>query len=132
MSKAVVFTSKFGTTRRAAEYIAKALEADLFDIKQKTPALDGYDTVVFGSGIYMGKMPRSMRTFITDNVNILSGKRTALFVCCTYEGAEAEKQLSNAAKLIGNVSAAGYLSNKRRGGADVDRDAADSFIDGVR
>ena len=56
MSKtAVIYYSKYGTTENYARLIAKALGADLFEAKKtKFRDIKGYDTVVFGGGIYSG------------------------------------------------------------------------------
>lgn len=56
MSKtAVIYYSKYGTTENYARLIAKALDADLFEAKKtKFRDIKGYDTVVFGGGIYSG------------------------------------------------------------------------------
>ena len=56
MSKtAVIYYSKYGTTENYARLIAKELGADLFEAKKtKFRDIKGYDTVVFGGGIYSG------------------------------------------------------------------------------
>jgi len=56
MSKtAVIYYSKYGTTENYTRLIAKALGADLFEAKKtKFRDIKGYDTVVFGGGIYSG------------------------------------------------------------------------------
>lgn len=56
MSKtAVIYYSKYGTTENYARLIAKELGADLFEAKKtKFRDIKGYDTVVFGGGIYLG------------------------------------------------------------------------------
>ncbi|MDR2866495.1 MAG: hypothetical protein LBV13_03725, partial [Methanomassiliicoccaceae archaeon] len=81
MRTAVVFTSKFGTTQRTAEYIAKALNADLFDLGKGAPAIAEHEMIVLGSGIYAGNMSKRMRTFVSD-LGAMNDKRLALFVCC--------------------------------------------------
>ena len=132
MRTAVVFTSKFGATRRAAEYIAKELNADLLDLKQGSPQLTDHDAVVFGSGIYMGGMPRSIRMFISSNAESLTDKKIAVFVCCTHSGEKADKQLVTATEYIKGVKASAYLCSKNKGSSGFDNAAADAFIEAVR
>ncbi|MFV0516210.1 MAG: flavodoxin domain-containing protein [Aminipila sp.] len=49
----VVYTSKYGSTRKYAEWIALAVSADLFDAKKVDPkALSQYDVVIYGGGLY--------------------------------------------------------------------------------
>jgi len=127
MDTAVVFTSKLGTTRRTAEHIAGALDADLIDLKKDDRSLADYDTIVLGSGIYFGKMPKSIRKFVDERRQELNGKRVALFICCMFSGEEAEKQLAAASEFIGPLVSAAYISGKKKK-EDVDTDAVDAFI----
>ncbi|MCL2786739.1 MAG: flavodoxin domain-containing protein, partial [Methanomassiliicoccaceae archaeon] len=131
MTTALVFTSKFGATRTAAEYIAKALDADLFDLKQGSPSIADHDTVIFGSGIYMGRMPRSMRAFISACTEAIAGKKVAVFVCCTLNGEKAEKQLAAVTESMCNVEASAYLCSKQKRKGGIDMEAADAFIGSV-
>jgi menaquinone-dependent protoporphyrinogen oxidase len=128
MKKAIVFTSKFGATQRTADYIAKALGADLIDLRQRWPALSGYDMIIFGSGIYMGKMPRSMRTFVTNHLHELKDKKMAVFVCCTFDGDKAERQLALATEYMGTLVARTYMSGRHKGELGIDITATDFFI----
>ena len=128
MNIAVVFTSKFGATQTTAEYIAKALNAELIDIRQRSPALIGYDMVIFGSGIYMGKMPRSMRTFISNHLHEIKDKKVAVFVCCTFDGDKAEKQLALASEFVGNLVARSFMCSRHKGELGIDVASADFFI----
>jgi len=128
MNGAVVFTSKFGATQRTAEHIAKILGADLIDLKKGPQPLVEYETIVFGSGIYFGKMPKLIRKFIEDHRQELEGKKVALFVCCRFSGEEAEKQLAVAKEFIGPLVSGAYISNKHKGELGINVDAVDGFI----
>ena len=130
MKKAVVYASKLGRTRKTAEYIAKALDADLFDVK-KVRSVSDYDLVVFGSGIYAGGISGPLRTFIESDLHVLRGKRTAFFVCCRFDGEKAEAQLAGATEILGNTLVSAYFSGKRKNDHDADNKLR-AFIGSVR
>ena len=55
MKIAVIYASKYGATRRYAEWIAARLGATLLERTAVKPAqLDEYDLVVYGGGLYAG------------------------------------------------------------------------------
>jgi len=50
---AVIYKSKYGTTKQYAEWIAEALDAPLFESEDITSSqLSDYDVVVYGGGLY--------------------------------------------------------------------------------
>jgi len=52
---AVIYKSKYGTTKQYAEWIARELNADLFEVSGIKPArLMSYDAVIYGGGLYAG------------------------------------------------------------------------------
>ena len=52
---AVIYKSKYGSTKQYAEWIAQALDAPLFEASSVNPAqLAEYDVVVYGGGLYAG------------------------------------------------------------------------------
>lgn len=51
----VVYQSHYGTTKQYATWLAKAIDAELFDRKSISPAqLADYDLVIYGGGLYAG------------------------------------------------------------------------------
>ena len=55
MKIAVVYKSKYGTTKQYAEWVAAELDADLFEIAEIKPVdLTVYDVVIHGGGLYGG------------------------------------------------------------------------------
>ena len=55
MNIAVIYRSKYGTTKRYAEWIAEALDAQLFESHTiKATQLIDFDMVVYGGGLYAG------------------------------------------------------------------------------
>ncbi len=127
MKAAVVYYSLEGNTQLIAKAVAEALHADLFALKPRRdfPSggfkkffvggmsavfglkpklangdidLSGYDLVVLGSPVWVGKIASPFNTFLKHPFR---GKNTALFVCCG--GGEVEKALSAfKARLPGN------------------------------
>ena len=54
----VVYISKYGASKQYALWLAQALGADLFDGEGlHVKDLREYSTIVFGSGIYAGRLP---------------------------------------------------------------------------
>jgi len=50
---AVIYKSKYGTTKRYAQWIAEALNAPLFESASiKQSQLNDYDVVIYGGGLY--------------------------------------------------------------------------------
>ena len=52
---AVIFSSKYGATKKYATWISEELGADLFNKKRADPSqIKSYDLVVYGGGLYAG------------------------------------------------------------------------------
>ena len=74
MKTIVLYQSKYGSAKRYAEWLAEELHADLAPLKGFSPAgLDGYDTVIFGGGIYAGGI--NGFSFVKKNYPKHRGKR---------------------------------------------------------
>ncbi len=127
MKTAVVYYSMSGNTQQIAEKIADALGADLIRIEPKKeypskgfrkfiwggksavmgdrPKLQpymldsGYDRIIIGTPVWASNITPPIRTFITENRDMLSRIEIAAFVC--YAGGGADKALDKLAALLG-------------------------------
>lgn len=82
----VAYASFSGSTAETAEFIRKKLlekkiEADAMPVN-KVKSLEGYDAVIIGSGIMMGKMKSSAVSFAQKFKEALSKKPVAFFLVC--------------------------------------------------
>jgi menaquinone-dependent protoporphyrinogen oxidase len=79
----VVHASAHGSTREVAEAVASTLrERDLdVDVRpaRDLPALDGYDAVVIGAALYMGRLHADARRFLKRRHGELALRRVAIF-----------------------------------------------------
>ncbi|MDE6764330.1 MAG: flavodoxin domain-containing protein [Oscillospiraceae bacterium] len=76
MKTIVVYKSKYGYTKKYAEWLAESLGCDIKDNASLADISD-YDAVICGGGIYAGRINGAK--LITQNYGKLSGKRLALF-----------------------------------------------------
>lgn len=83
MKTIVVYKSKYGYTKKYAEWIAESLGCD---IKENASFGDiaAYDAVIFGGGIYAGRINGA--SLITKNFGKLAGKKLALFAVGSNAG----------------------------------------------
>ena len=94
--------SKCGTTAKVACSIAEKLkgthEVELFSLKNNpNPDISGFERVILGSSIYMGKSSGKMKAFCKANESILLQKKTGLFVCGMHPDKEQQhKELKDA------------------------------------
>lgn len=90
MTKSVViYKSKYGSTKRYAEWIASEIGADLFEASRiKAEDLKKYDIIVFGG--FMHAVGVSGVKIITDNFKELMDKRVIIFAVGCSPGRESE------------------------------------------
>lgn len=78
MKTLVMYRSVSGFTKKYAEWIAEALNADLMDAKEVDPAsLPGYDRVVFGGCLH--EVGIRGLNIVLKNLTALEGRRIAVF-----------------------------------------------------
>ena len=76
----VTYASKYGSTKKYAQWIAEALSCDLRDSKAVNGTfLAQYDIIIHGGGLYAGGL--SGINTIVKNFNAISGKEIILFSC---------------------------------------------------
>ncbi len=75
---AIIYQSRYGFTERYAKWIAEETGGDLFPLRGLSPErLTGYDTLVFGGGLYAGKP--GCASFVVKNYPQFEGKRLYFF-----------------------------------------------------
>jgi len=82
MNAVIIFSSKYGATRQYAMWLSEKLKCPMVDHKDK-PKLDDYDTILIGSGVYMGKM--QLTGYINKNKKTLCAKNTITFSSSVFQ-----------------------------------------------
>jgi menaquinone-dependent protoporphyrinogen oxidase len=105
MSKILItYATKQGSTREVAEELATILTERGHTTHvvpvELCPGPDGYDAVVFGAPLYMGKMLRAGARFLRRNTDSLAARPLAIFALgprgTPESRADAQKQLDKA------------------------------------
>jgi len=123
----IAYASKSGFAKEAAEILAKTLPpaglVDLVDLTQKTPALDGYDSVIVGAGVRVGAINKAAKSFLDNNRVALGSKRLGIFISNCFADSTDEvlkssvpEELRSSAVWIGSVG--GRLDTARLKGID--------------
>ncbi len=97
MKTAIVFSSKYGTTQKCAEFINEELneKAEIINLdKQECQHLGNYEVILIGGSVYAGKVKEEVRKFVEDNKEILSNKKVGFFLCCKEGGDKIEEYMN--------------------------------------
>lgn len=100
----VAYTTKKGSTAGIAEAVANELQAsghtaDVLEIA-KLVSLQGYDAVVIGGPLYMGRMDGSLVKFVQRHKHDLARVPVAGFVVCLAAAAKDPEGMAWAAKAL--------------------------------
>lgn len=75
---AIVYKSKYGSTKRYAQWIAEETKSDCFERSEiDTKKLMEYDTIIYGGGLYASGIAGI--SIITKNFEILKDKKIIVF-----------------------------------------------------
>jgi menaquinone-dependent protoporphyrinogen IX oxidase len=80
---AILFGSRYGSTRDASLWISEGMGgiADVFDAREN-PDLSSFDSIIVGSGIYLGKIDPPLENCLMRNAALISKRIRALFIVC--------------------------------------------------
>lgn len=88
----IAYGTRYGATQSTSEEIAKVLRETGLEVKtadvnkEKVKDISGYDLVIIGSGMQMGKWTKAPESFMAKHRKELATKKVAIFVS---SGAEA-------------------------------------------
>jgi menaquinone-dependent protoporphyrinogen IX oxidase len=119
----VIYSSIYGHTKKYAEWIAGELNADIFELKSfDTKLLSDYDNLVFGSGLYAGRI--AFVSILVKNSKQIKNKKIALFTVGTSDVSN-EKTVSYIKEQFFSKFPKDFLENAKlfcfRGGIDYDK-----------
>ena len=112
MKTLILYATKYGAAREAAERIAKKIPgAKLHDLKQEgIPPLANFEYIIIGSSIYFGSIRKEAKTFLAQNANVLKEKTLGLFLCGLQPEEEKQFFASNfSSELLTAAKVTGFL-----------------------
>ena len=78
MNKIVIYKSKYGSTKKYAEWISEALNCEIKESKSIKPVdLEKYDTIIYGGGLYAEVIAGV--TLLTKNFDMLKDKKLVVY-----------------------------------------------------
>lgn len=121
MKTAIIFKTRHGTTEKVAYMLAKRLtdsgdEVRVIDLaKTRQPHLNGYEKIIVGGSIHVGKIQREIKTFCERHNELLMNRKLGLFICCMETDAvkrlkEFEDSFQN--ELKAHASAKGIMGGE--------------------
>ncbi|WP_321519780.1 flavodoxin domain-containing protein [uncultured Bacteroides sp.] len=86
MKTAIIYLSKYGTTKKVAGMIGARLiedEVTMVDLSEnKSPDLSFYDRIIVGSSVYTGTAKKKFKEFlIVNHVSLFAVREIGLFLC---------------------------------------------------
>lgn len=81
VSTLIVYASKSGTAKECADIMALRLEDCQVYEASNAPAPDGWDTIVLGSGVRIGKAYKPLKKYMNKHIEQLENKRIAIYLC---------------------------------------------------
>lgn len=115
----LVYGTRYGATADTSEVIAEVLRQEGFEVRvinakeDKVQSINGYELIIVGSGIRMGRWTKEPEKFLEKFKQELSHKKLALFVSCSSahpltKGEERTKEIEDARRKYLEEKAATY------------------------
>jgi menaquinone-dependent protoporphyrinogen oxidase len=85
MKTLILYATQYGFTADCVQTLSKKLagEVTTADLqKEKAPDINGYDSVIVGGSVYMGRVQEEVKAFCAKNADALAKKNVGLFLCC--------------------------------------------------
>ncbi|MEO8513088.1 MAG: flavodoxin domain-containing protein [Ignavibacteria bacterium] len=121
MKTAIIYKSRHGTTEKVAFMLAKRLtesgsEVRVIDLtKTKQPQVSGYERMIIGGSIHVGRIQKEIKSYCEKNFDILKSKVLGLYICCMVtdeKKREEEFQSAYPEELMRHAAAKGIMGGE--------------------
>ena len=111
MKTLIIYATKYGATKKIAEYIAGAMDdAFMYDINHHSLlSVSEYDCIVLGSPLTAGMINKKIKNFAITHVDELQNKRIGVFLSGLQKEGEAESLKQNFPQELLDVAMAKAL-----------------------
>jgi len=110
MKTLILYATKNGAAHEIAQRIASQIDdADVHDLKNSIPSLDGYDCIIIGSSVYAGMVRKEAKAFAEKNAATLCDKRLGVFISGLDENKANEYFTANFPSEILQAAKAAYF-----------------------
>ena len=85
MKNLIIYSTTYGYTKDCVEYLASKLKGETSVVniaKDKEPDINEFDNIIIGGSVYVGKVNKRLVSFVSNNIDKITGKRVALFLSC--------------------------------------------------
>ena len=86
MNILIVYASKNGVSKKAAEHLARELLSShnvaVYSINDSPPSPIDFDVIVLGGSIYMTKLNKKLKAYLKKHIEEISNMPSAFFFCC--------------------------------------------------
>ena len=123
MKSVVVYRSKYGTTKKYAEWISESLSCDIYESRQINPGrLASFDNIIYGGALYAGGLIGI--DILTKNYDAICEKNIVVFTCGLGDPKEKEN-IDNIRQSLSKVFTKGMQQKIKvfhlRGGIDYSK-----------
>jgi len=93
MKTLILYATKHETTADIAKRIAAQIDgAVIHDLKQTpVPSMSDYDCIIIGSSVYIGKIRKEAKAFLSQNADMFREKMLGIFLCGLTEDEKNQK-----------------------------------------
>lgn len=83
MDTLILFSSKYGSAKKSAEYLNEKIKGSLLmNLAENEPNLDCFENVFIGGSVYNGKLSPNIRKFLSANEKTLKKKNLFIWINC--------------------------------------------------
>lgn len=85
MKTLIIYATKHGSAESCSKLLKGKLNGETVVVnikKDAIPDLSGFDNVIMGGSIYVGKIQKELTNFCSKNLEELKKKKLGLFICC--------------------------------------------------
>lgn len=117
MKTLIVYASKAGTVEKCVLKLKELIKDEIKIVnlgKEKIRNLDGFDNIIIGGSIRVGKVQKSIKTFVKKNQKDILSKKTGLFLCMGESESKFEGYLTSnfSDELLSALSVKGFFGGE--------------------
>lgn len=110
----IAYASKYGSTEKCAKRLASMLpgKVTLANLKNERPSVEGFDVVVIGSPIYVGKPMKEIVSYWNSVKRVVKGVKVGVFMLHLMKDCISEMDVAFPKDLLDAASAKGTFGGR--------------------